>query len=219
MNTETLPPLQTSLRDTTRELHDAAEHGMFNKQLMMGRLPLSAYIDSLGQHYLIHRALEARIRETRGAVEALTTIVRDYQFQEPHLLADLAYFGRDAESIQPSAPTAMFIDRINQLAETRPIALLGVHYVFEGSKNGSKYIANALRRAYQLEGTNGLTYFDPYGDRQKEYWQTFKDDMAQIEFSTEDRAAIVQAACDTFKAVIALHDSLHATLVGESCQS
>ncbi len=214
MKTEQTQPLQLELKEATRELHDLAEHGPFNKNLIMGRLPLSAYVDSLGQTYLIHRALEAQIRRNRNAVPALDLIVRDYQYQEPYLLEDLAYFGRDVEAITPLAPTVGFIQYINDVADSRPAALLGIHYVFEGSNNGSKYIANALRRSYQLEGVSGLKYFDPYGDEQRRYWETFKEDMGKAEISLEDRAAIVNAACETFKAVIAVHQALHATLIG-----
>ncbi|MBK8267461.1 MAG: biliverdin-producing heme oxygenase [Planctomycetes bacterium] len=200
--------IMLELKNATQSLHDDTEAGHFNKELVMGRIPLEGYIESLAQLFLIHRALETHLARIRTDNPAIRAVVQDYQLQEPYLRADLDFFGRNPEAAIPTASVAEFLAHINRLAVDCPISLLGMHYVFEGSNNGSKYISNALRRAYSLEGNNGLNYFDPYGDKQREYWQAFKSDMALQTFNPNERKAMVDAARATFAAVKRLHEEL-----------
>ena len=100
------------------------------------------------------------------------------------------------------------MERIDEMAASEPVGLLGMHYVFEGSNNGSKYIAKAVRRSYQLDG-DGTRYLDPYGENQRAYWQQFKDDMNSIEFSPAETEALLRAAGETFEGVMQLHKELH----------
>lgn len=203
-------PIMFELKESTQNLHDQTEHGNFNKELVNGRLPLTQFVESLAQFYLIHRALETQLRSHLPHSPAMAAVVLEYQFQEPYLLNDLAYFGRNCETIQPLPATNEFIARIDAAAAECPAALLGMHYVFEGSNNGSKFIARAIRRAYNLTDGNGTQYLDPYGDQQRDYWQAFKDAMNAQDFADAERHAIVRAASETFAAVMRLHRELDA---------
>ncbi len=77
---------------------------------------------------------------------------------------------------------------IRSIAETGddPLRLLGMHYVLEGSNNGSRFIARHVGRAYQLSTGPGLRYLDPYGDRQRAYWMDFKNAMGKFQFTGAD---------------------------------
>lgn len=205
-------PIMVQLKESTRAQHDATEHGAFNEQLMKGRLPREAYVQSLEQLFLIHRALEHHLRRFRTELSAFDRVLRDDQFQEPYLREDLGYFGSKVDSIRPLSSTRKFLERIESIAATQPVALLGIHYVFEGSNNGSKFIAKAVRRAYQLNDTSGTRYLDPYGDRQTETWKHFKEDMNACVFTPQETIAILQAAGDTFLAVMELHRELYETV-------
>ncbi|MBX3394274.1 MAG: biliverdin-producing heme oxygenase [Phycisphaerae bacterium] len=209
MQTQTNPVMQ-HLKRSTQSLHDETEAAAFNKLLVTGRIPLPAYIDLLGQLLLIHQSFESLIRAQMSSSVPLREVIRDYQFQVGYLLEDLAYFGREIDSIVPRPTTTASIAGLERIAAAGPIALLGIHYVFEGSNNGSRFIARSLRRTYQLDGTNGTRYFDPYGDRQPEYWAAFKADMAKIDFTAADLNLLVEAAREGFSAVKALHASLEA---------
>ncbi len=202
-------PIMIELKESTQASHDSTENGDFNKELVNGRLPVERYVESLAQHYLIHRALERHLRAQLPHSPAIAAVVRDYQFQEPYLLNDLAYFGRQLDTIQPLPATADFIGQIDALAAECPVALLGMHYVFEGSNNGSKFISRAIRKAYNLTELNGTHYLDPYGDHQREYWQAFKTDMNAQDLTDDERRLTIQAATDTFTAVMRLHRELH----------
>lgn len=202
-------PIMIQLRDSTQVLHDATENGEFNRALVQGKLPLDLYIECLGQLFLIHRCLEGGLRRHHENIPAIGAVMRDYQLQEPYLRNDLAYFGRNPEQIQPLGATTAFIAQIERASAATPVALLGMHYVFEGSNNGSKFISIAVRRAYGLAGNDGTHYLDPYGDQQREYWATFKADMNAQVFSADEGAAVVRGATATFEAVMRLHRELH----------
>jgi heme oxygenase len=203
----TATPVMPELKNATQALHDATEHGTFNKRLVMGLLPREAFVEMLGQLFLMHRALETKLSESLDRHPEWKTVVRDYQFQEPYLRDDLTHFGVNPESVAPLAATTAFVDRINEFADKSDAAVLGAHYVFEGSNNGSRYIARALRRAYDLTDA-GLRYFDPYGENQTEYWSAFKDAMNNIAFSPEETQTMIDAACRTFESMGKVHEEL-----------
>lgn len=198
------------LKHDTQRLHDETEHGTFNKALVTGHIPLDGYVAMLAQFLLVHRALEGHLQRKRSLIPALSAVLTDRQFQETCLLEDLAHFGCDATSIEPFQATRRFVAAIDELAVLNPVALLGIHYVLEGSKNGSRFIARALRRAYGLAGSAGLRYFDPYGDEQPALWQDFKQAMNGVDFTDVESAALSAAACDAFARIIDLHTELGA---------
>jgi heme oxygenase len=210
MIAEETPTIMLELKTSTQALHDATEDGSFNAQLVKGALPKDRFIDSLEQLFLVHGALERQLKANHVKIPAIGKVVRDYQYQEPYLRQDLEFFGRNIANIKPLPATARFIQKIEDIAATRPVALLGLQYVLEGSNNGSKFIAKAVSRAYQLADGKGLSYLDPYGDKQRERWQAFKDDMNAVSFTQDERAAIVDAACKMFEGMIALHKDLDA---------
>lgn len=195
------------LKNATQALHDATEHGSFNKQLVMGQLPREAFVDLLGQFFIVHRTLERHLRDAVAQRPEWQNVVRDYQYQEPYLREDLAFFGVDPESIEPLPATAEFVARIESFANGNPVGLLGTHYVFEGSNNGSRYIARALRKSYELTD-GGLRYFDPYGEHQGAYWKAFKDAMNEVTWSEADTAAMIQAACAAFEGTGKIHQAM-----------
>jgi len=212
MTTMTTPDrssIMLRLKESTQSLHDATEDGTFNQELVKGNLPRDRYVEMLAQLFLIHRALEGHLRRHAASVPAFGSVLRDYQYQEPYLLADLVFFGRDTGTIETLPATKRLVNRIDEIAAREPAGLLGMHYVFEGSNNGSKFISKAVRRAYQLANGDGTRYLDPYGDHQRGYWQRFKDDMNAVEFTPAQRDAIVQTAGETFEGVMKLHGELH----------
>lgn len=190
--------IMTRLRDSTRELHGAAEHHAFQQALLGGRLPRNSYAQWLAQMLLVHRALEAHLRQQHDSHSAFREVVRDYQYKEPHLVTDLAALGLEANAGRPMPACRELTARIHQAAAENPVALLGYHYVLEGSTNGGQFIAKAVRRAYDLPPGQGASYLDPYGTRQPEHWQAFIQNMNRVPFSEDERECIVAAAREMF---------------------
>lgn len=196
------------LKVETQDLHDAAEQHELQRALFKGQLPREVYAQHLAQLLHVHRALEAAIREHRAGVPALARVVKDYQFQEPYLRDDLRCFGVDPEATAPTRGTARLIERIGRASREEPIALLGFHYVLEGSNNGSKYIAMNLRKAYGLRAGEGDRYLDPYGADQPARWAEFKADMKALGLSDAEKDRLVAAAREMFAGISAIGDDL-----------
>lgn len=205
----TTPGLMSRLRDETQEQHQRAESRPFEQALFKGTLPKPRYVQMLAQRYLIHRVLEREARHLRGAYPFLGAVLHDTLFQEKNLAADLACFGVDVESIQPAVATRALCADIERLAAERPLALLGVYYVFEGSKNGARMIAKRVSQAYELQPGPGMLYLDPHGDQQRPLWMEFKQRMDACGFAAADQDAMVAAARLTFDRVGELDDELY----------
>lgn len=207
--------VMTRLREETMDLHKETEHGDFQQNLLSGRLSTDAYADLLQQLLFVHRSLESTLRARMGSDPILSGVVHEEQFVEDRILEDLEHYGRSAASPETSAAlpsaqamTAMFA----QLAAERPASLLGAHYVFEGSKNGGRFIARAMRGAYGLTGPGGLRYLEPYGEEQPHRWKAFKAAMEALPLNAADQDAIVEAAKETFRGIMELHRELHGRL-------
>jgi len=217
-NVETTVGLMARLRDETTEHHQRAESRPFERALLGGALPRVSYVEMLAQRYLVHRALERAARGLRDAHPFLAEILRDELFQEANLAADLEYFGVDQNAIVPARATRALVEDIGRLADQRPLALLGVYYVFEGSKNGARYVAKSVASTYALAPGPGLRYLDPHGEQQRALWLDFKKRMDDCPFSPADQDAMVAAAQLTFDRIGELDDELWAN-VATACAS
>jgi heme oxygenase len=197
------------LRAETRDLHDQAEQNQWQGRMVRGDLTRSEYERWLGQMFLVHRALEKELRSLPPDQFPYTAI-RSEHFQEPYLVADLEHFEVDPETIEPLAATSALIARIDELAREHPLALLGLHYVLEGSNNGNRFIAKRLREVYELEPGTGDRYLDPYGERQREVWKRFKEDLGSAEISAEEQDLLVVSAREMFQAIYDISNELEA---------
>lgn len=194
------------LKEETWPLHQKAEQAALEQDLMKGKLPREVYRDHMAQRYVIHKVLEARLREAREKDPRVAAVVQDWQFHEAQAAEDLAYYGGDAATAKPLAATEKLIADINA---ADPVSLLGHQYVYEGSNNGARFIARALRGAWRLEGQDGTRYLDPYGEEQRARWSEFKDVMNQQEFSAEEGSKIVEAAKATFLQMIEVEEEVY----------
>lgn len=195
------------LKSETSDLHSAAERHPFQQSLLRGTVSREAYAQWLGQMLLIHRALEAHLRRLAPRFPSVASVLRDYQFQEPYLLGDLAFLGVEARSVAPLPAAARLMSRIDSDAHEHPLSLLGMHYVLEGSNNGSRYIAKSIRRALGLQA-QGVAYLDPYGEEQPARWAQFKADMDAAGFSGPEEDSLVAGAGAMFQAVWELSEDL-----------
>lgn len=202
----TTPSIMEQLKTETWPLHQQAENGALEKDLIKGALPQDVYRDQLAQRYLIHGVLESRLRDARALDHRIAAVVQDYQFHEIRAAEDLRFYGGDPEQATPCEATKKVISAI-QTADA--VALLGFQYVFEGSNNGARFIAMALRKAWDLQGDDGTRYLDPYGKEQRSKWADFKTAMDQQEFTPEESAQIVDAAKATFLQIIEVETELY----------
>ena len=205
--------LMADLKHATQAAHVATEHQPFQRALVDGSLPRDAYLALLAQVRPIHAALEDRLWRAAATCEPIRLVLHDDQRCTPHIDADLNHLAPRTEHPAPLPATQRLLDAIDASAGADPVALLGWHYVFEGAKNGGRYIARSVRAAYALPPDAGTRYLDPYGNEQRLRWQAFKDAMDRLNLSPAQRAAILDAASTAFDMIGGVHAELHQRMI------
>jgi len=200
--------LSTALRVATSDLHTQAESHPFQRALVQGELPRDLFTRQMSQLLLVHTALEKALHHAAIENTDIASVVREEQFQQPRLVRDLAHVGFDPAKAAATTATQAVCSLIERLAATNPIALLGALYVFEGSNNGARFIARAVRKAYNIEELEGISYLDPYGEAQREKWGEFKAAMDALVLSDDDIESVVATAKQMFRAINAMGDDL-----------
>lgn len=198
-----------ALRSGTAELHQLAESQDFQRRMARGELTRPEYAAWLGQMLLIHRALESALAELRPSDRRFDPVVVEH-FKEPNLVADLAALG--AGEAEPLPATRRILERIAAARRDEPLRLLGFHYVLEGSMNGNRFLARRLGPALGLTAGRGDRYLDPYGDRQREIWSQFKQEMLRVGFTPGDGELLVDGAREMFRAISELSVELAGAL-------
>jgi len=197
--------VMTMLREGTAELHQRAEHQEFQQRMFRAELKREEYAHWLAQMWHVHRALERGLGAPRAS-DPRFAAVPDEHAKEPLLAADLEALG--AEPSPPLPATARLVARIEESARTEPLRLLGYHYVLEGSANGNRVLARRLLPALGLEPGVAGRYLDPYGERQRETWTKFKDEMRTVELTAAESELLVDAAREMFGAISEISSEL-----------
>lgn len=179
-----------------------------HRDLTLGLLPRGTYVAWLSQLFFVHRALEWHLGRLRPMVPPLASVVRDHYFHTPALASDLACFGMGLQRLTPLASTSVLVETIDGLAVRAPLALLGMAYVLEESKNSGRQIAKRARLAYRLPRGHGVAYLDPYGEAQRQRWLDFRVDMEATGFELDETAVIVDAARLTLQSLAGVMDEI-----------
>jgi heme oxygenase len=195
-----VPSVMLRLKEATQELHTRAERSEFQQRLMRGTVPRDLYAQWLGQLLLVHAALESRLVALRDNRPDLAVLIRDELFQAPRLREDLAFLGLSPDTIRPTPAVERIVAQMADAARACPASLLGSNYVLEGSKNGSRYIAKAVRRALPLTPGEGDRYLDPHGEDQPRLWAEYRRTMDEALFTEDETLAMIDAASRMFEA-------------------
>lgn len=209
--------IMATLKVATQPLHDAVESNAFQEAFGKGLLSREDYIRWLGQMYEVHQALEDALPSLREQDRRVGGIVTPDQFKCSRLRDDLAFFGCSVDEILPVPATIEAGAYIAELAQHHPLALLGFHYVLEGSTNGNRFAARGLRSTFGLED-KGVSYLDPYGKEQRKKWGQFKSDMDAADFAESEVEIIKEAACRAFELIGGIGTGL-ADIMGEPANS
>lgn len=209
MTTKTSPAgIMGRLKADTAEQHIIAESKPLEADLIEGRIRPEHYRDYLAQRWFIHQELEAATDRAVVADSRLSKLGLPELYQTKNLEADLAHVGVETASLKAHPGTKALTDLIRQ-ADVAP--LLGVYYVFEGSKNGGVMVANSLAKAWNRNGDrSGLQYLNPHGDAQRAIWMCFRREMNAIAWTDEEQRAMIQGAQATFDLVAQIDDETYA---------
>jgi heme oxygenase len=197
-----------ALRVSTQDMHTDTEGHEFQRSLGSGKLDKSRYITYLGQLYLMHKHLAELLGQCAKKSPQIDAVVQDYHHDHCAVLSDLKYFGEEGSQATALAATNKICAKMDQYASGQPLALLGHHYVLEGSTNGAKFMAKNIIAGMGLPQDQGASYFDRYGDKQRERWTAFKERMNANNFTQPQIAEIVAAGKEMFVAFFEIGDQL-----------
>lgn len=196
------------LKAETAEQHIIAESKPLEAALIEGTISPAHYHGYLAQRLHIHRELEAATDRAAARDERLSKLNLPELYQTQNIEADLAHIGAAPDAIEALPGTKALIELIRG-AETAP--LMGIYYVFEGSKNGGGIVAASLAKAWGKNGDRtGLKYLAPHGDEQRAIWMKFRREMNAIPWSAEDQAAMIEGAQKTFDLIAQIDDETYA---------
>ena len=194
--------IMARLKAGTAAQHAVAESKPLEAALIEGSIGRAQYEKYLSQRWLIHRELEAATDRALRTDNRLTSLSLPSLYQTKNLEADLSHLQSNLGSIRPLPGATNLIQEIQKAA---PATLMGIYYVFEGSKNGARYISKSLAKA----GQTALRYLDPHGEQQRPLWMKFRADMDSISWTPTEQDQMVKAAQATFDAISSLDDAIH----------
>lgn len=194
------------LKLETAEHHARAEGKDLQRSMVRGQLTRERYAAFLAQMLHVHVALEQAINSAKGR-DARVGVVPAEQFHSDRIREDLRFYGGD--SAAPALPaTQALVGKTKDITSASPIAVLGLHYVLEGSMNGNRYIAMALRKGFGLTPGQGDRYLDPYGEQQRPKWIAFRAQVDQLAWSEAEAVAAVEAAKAMFDGIAEISDAV-----------
>lgn len=189
------------LRAETAENHARAEGQPIEKALVQGAISRAGFTAYLRERLPIHASMEPAVTRLAALDARFAERFPAGLFQAENLRADLRTLGVDPAAGAPLASTARFVAQLERWAAEQSLALIGAYYVFEGSKNGARYIARAVGRALNITPAAGMRYLDPHGEAQRGLWTEFRAAWNEIEFTPQEADVIVEGARRTFDAV------------------
>jgi heme oxygenase len=193
--------LAAALRAATRTEHEQAEHMPFVGALMSGRLPLAAYVDLLGQHHAIYRALEAAEPFVR-ADAAGATVLFDGLARSPSIESDLAAL------VGPSWParvrvlpaTQRYVDRLRTTAATWVGGYVAHAYTrYLGDLSGGQAIRSVLRRSMGVADDALAFYTFPALGRPKPFKDEYRARLDALPFDAAERERVLDEARVAFR--------------------
>ena len=195
------------LKIETRDLHSHAESRTLQREIATGEVDRESFAAYLGQLYHVHKALESALERSHEAHPAIRALATADRMRIPDLDRDLEFYEVNRDGLEGNEAAKQFASQVENIVGADPVALLGALYVLEGSTNGGRFLARALRKTWSLDG-DGLAYFDPYGDEQPQMWAAFKRDMDEAEFDATQKQAIIDMAKATFVAISEVSDEV-----------
>jgi heme oxygenase len=194
--------IMARLRAETAQHHERAENQPFQKRLVRGEVTPAQYATWISQLLTVHTALEAELDKRLG--DPRFAAVSRSQFKVSLLESDLGALAIEQQAAFPQ--TCALCDRISEDAVSSPTALLGHHYVLEGSTNGNRFVAKKLAKVWGE--AKGLSYLDPYGEAQRSLWQDFRLAMDQVVFTPTEGDEIVRAAGEMFDGIAQISQAM-----------
>ncbi|MFH0957827.1 MAG: biliverdin-producing heme oxygenase [Pseudomonadota bacterium] len=181
------------LRDAIMPLHDEAEKRGPLRKIPEKTMTLNEYREVLGRLYGFVSVFE------KAAEPLMTNYNAEIEWQkrkrmEP-LEDDLIFLGETRTALD-NLPRYETVSNVRDMSH-----VLGVLYLFEGSRLGGLVLAKALREKFGFQDYQGYAYFSSNGAEVVPMWQDFKNFMESYVASNGGEAEIISSAKAGFDAL------------------
>ena len=198
--------LAADLRAATRAEHERAESMPFVGALMDGRLPLAAYVDLLGQHRAVYRALEAAEPFVRADPAGATMVVPGLA-RLAAIEHDLAVLGAAAErgaagpdGVRLLPATERYVQRLHDVAGTWVGGYVAHAYTrYLGDLSGGQAIRSVLRRRYAVPDDALHFYAFPAIPKPKLFKDAYRARLDALPFDAAERSRVLEEAAVAFR--------------------
>ncbi len=196
------------LRAQTKKLHIRAHELPFFKALLKRKLPIECYVGQLRSLAIIHETLESETQSSDHP--AIRLIWNGYMPKFPLIIKDISHFEHlKIGDIVPATREAMSIsDKIILRKKENPVSLLGYIYTLEGSTLGGKVIKPMIADTFGLKDSEGVLFFDSYGENIRSNWQSFSQRMLQAVSNKADEESIIEASYELFEGLLKVYENL-----------
>ncbi|MGW4483216.1 biliverdin-producing heme oxygenase [Amycolatopsis sp. NPDC004368] len=202
-------PFSGQLRESTRGVHDRANHSAYMNALLGGELSLAGYTQLAIQYYFVYQAIEHVSDEMTG-----DAVGREFVFDElrrlPSLERDLAHLvgpGWRTE-IQPLASTRAYVARIAE-ASNWAGGYVAHHYTrYLGDIAGGQIIRRLLEKNFDLAEAGSLFYhFDAIGSAPA-FRDRYRAKLDAAPWDDEARTRVINETLVAFEHNVAVFDEL-----------
>ena len=197
--------LANSLREGTKHSHTAAENTAYMKCFLKGIVEREPFRKLLANLYFVYNTLEESLRRYQDH-----PVVGVMYFPElnrtANLEKDLAYYYGEnwREQIAPLPAGQVYVDRLNEIANTDPVLLIAHSYTrYMGDLSGGQALKNIIRSALNLppdQGT-GLHDFEQIStvEARREFKETYRQALNSLLIDEATVQRIVEEANYAFK--------------------
>lgn len=195
-----------TLREQTKELHLAAEQTEFMKQMFIGGLPLSKYLEYLMSLEKIYSVLEYEIRDSIDSDIILS--VFDTRLERSALISkDIKAIAR--KHVLKRSTIDIINEYVKYIKSSNEVELLAHHYIrYLGDLSGGQMISKLLQRSYSF--SDNQTLFYKFDLDAKQYREEYKTRLNDIVVSDESANIFINAVNNIYKITIRLLDSIMA---------
>jgi heme oxygenase len=205
--------LAEALKTHTKALHTELERGPLMRSLLRGQMPLAPYCALLRNLHALYAELEPAL-ELHAAHPSVAPLHLPQLFRCAPLADDLAELHGASwqQDITLAAAARRYAQHLRELAAHRPALLVAHAYVrYLGDLSGGQMLRRIVAGSLALAEGRGTRFYD-FGDPAEVVAQAraFRAGLAQLDFDTEQAAAIVAEAVLAFR----LHQELFDELAG-----